>query len=1157
MKKGFNTKPKQFKSFPDNYRALITTAAFLLLSFGAMAQYDSTKVLQQIQAYGFDWKNGAFRYSFRIPTGDTLTLAVADSGSLRYYNGGQYYWNGYYWLSSGTGGSGSTVVSDSAWMHGGNVGLDTSNYIGNTDSVPSFEVRNEGYSILYVTRPHTWLTQAPQTPTAFGFPANALTSLGFRANEGLRDKLKSGTISSSGYGNTAIGNYALTNVGRFIDSDSSTHVTASGATAVGSFSGINLQFGNTTDYGRFTGVGSLNNYMTISAQGVTSVGGNAMERANKVTNNTAVGTSALRTIVNGSYNTMIGTAAGYSLTGQIGYATVTAPGSGYTTATATITPPRTYAQPNMPYINEIQATATVQLSGGQVVGITITNPGGGYSAVNSENWTHGTNNAPTITISGDGTGATATVTVTNADHNTFIGQASNWMYRGGWGNSAIGSATGNGVTRYRDTTTNLFGAYSQVASGVAEGLKNATAIGAYTQIAQSNTVVLGDSAQTTLVAVGTKYADSTLSVVGSLKVTKPSIINSIKITRGLAQSNGLVIGAGAGSASYTPIQNHLIGYLAGAGLTPGSGLSNADQNTAFGYAAMYQATGAAQSVAIGHNSLRTQQSGVWNTAIGYESMRYGNGTGIYNTAVGANSLKNNSSGSSNVAVGTGALGTNTTGSDNIAVGRIAGGANLTGSDNIMIGDSAGHNITVGAYNIIIGSADTAAISTGSRQLNIGGWIKGDSGRIAIGGPYTTSSALLDLQSTTNGLLIPRMNTTQQNAIVSPANGLAIYNTDTSDYMVYKSSSWQRIGGAGGGGGSGTVNSGTQYRLGYYATAGTAISEAAVITANRALISDANGVPTHSAVTATQLGYVDATSSIQTQIDGKANTALSNLASVAINTSLLLGTSDAAALGSTTKQWSDLFLAEGGVINWDNGDATITQVGNNVTLDGAAFTVTSPEQTPASFTSSFAGNMQVNWNSSTSNNVNFVFQKGGTTQWYIGNNASINKFHILNASAGEAVSVLQGLQVGINKTAPTARLHVGASATTANYGSIKIDEGSRQTVAEDGTINYVANNLEFTEGSTVHILAKTLTATATLDFGSTSPSTSTDLTITVTGAADGDAVSIGVPNGSVNANSNFTAWVSATNTVTIRFNNYQTVGSIDPASGTFRASVIKY
>lgn len=48
--------------------------------------------------------------------------------------------------------------------------------------------------------------------------------------------------------------------------------------------------------------------------------------------------------------------------------------------------------------------------------------------------------------------------------------------------------------------------------------------------------------------------------------------------------------------------------------------------------------------------------------------------------------------------------------------------------------------------------------------------------------------------------------------------------------------------------------------------------------------------------------------------------------------------DGAALGTTALQWSDLFLAEGAVINWDNGDATLTQVGNMVTLAGADLTV---------------------------------------------------------------------------------------------------------------------------------------------------------------------------------------------------------------------------
>lgn len=83
----------------------------------------------------------------------------------------------------------------------------------------------------------------------------------------------------------------------------------------------------------------------------------------------------------------------------------------------------------------------------------------------------------------------------------------------------------------------------------------------------------------------------------------------------------------------------------------------------------------------------------------------------------------------------------------------------------------------------------------------------------------------------------------------------------------------------------------------------------------------------------------------------------------------------------------------------------------------------------------------------------------------------------------------------------------------------------------------------------------LSGSATLDFGNTSAQNSADLTITVTGAASGDVVSLGVPNGSVNANTCFTAWVSATDTVTVRFNNYSS-GAVDPASGTFKIKVLK-
>lgn len=57
------------------------------------------------------------------------------------------------------------------------------------------------------------------------------------------------------------------------------------------------------------------------------------------------------------------------------------------------------------------------------------------------------------------------------------------------------------------------------------------------------------------------------------------------------------------------------------------------------------------------------------------------------------------------------------------------------------------------------------------------------------------------------------------------------------------------------------------------------------------------------------------------------------------------TTNVGALGTASLQWADLFLAEGGVINWDNGDATLTQTGNSLVLAGADLAV--PTKTPSS------------------------------------------------------------------------------------------------------------------------------------------------------------------------------------------------------------------
>lgn len=55
-----------------------------------------------------------------------------------------------------------------------------------------------------------------------------------------------------------------------------------------------------------------------------------------------------------------------------------------------------------------------------------------------------------------------------------------------------------------------------------------------------------------------------------------------------------------------------------------------------------------------------------------------------------------------------------------------------------------------------------------------------------------SSAMLDIQSTDKGLLIPRMTTAQRDAIANPATGLLIYNLDQVSFQSFDSTQWTNL-----------------------------------------------------------------------------------------------------------------------------------------------------------------------------------------------------------------------------------------------------------------------------------------------------------------------------------------------------------------------------
>ncbi|MBL7748013.1 MAG: hypothetical protein JNM19_11330 [Chitinophagaceae bacterium] len=64
--------------------------------------------------------------------------------------------------------------------------------------------------------------------------------------------------------------------------------------------------------------------------------------------------------------------------------------------------------------------------------------------------------------------------------------------------------------------------------------------------------------------------------------------------------------------------------------------------------------------------------------------------------------------------------------------------------------------------------------------------------VGIGTTTPGASAQLDVSSSNKGILIPRLTTTQRDAIASPANGLTIYNTTIRQFNFYDGLKWQTL-----------------------------------------------------------------------------------------------------------------------------------------------------------------------------------------------------------------------------------------------------------------------------------------------------------------------------------------------------------------------------
>lgn len=67
------------------------------------------------------------------------------------------------------------------------------------------------------------------------------------------------------------------------------------------------------------------------------------------------------------------------------------------------------------------------------------------------------------------------------------------------------------------------------------------------------------------------------------------------------------------------------------------------------------------------------------------------------------------------------------------------------------------------------------------------------------GTLPNASAMLDIKSTSRGILVPRMTSLQRTAIITPARGLMVYDITTNTFWFYNGTAWQEMNSASGSG----------------------------------------------------------------------------------------------------------------------------------------------------------------------------------------------------------------------------------------------------------------------------------------------------------------------------------------------------------------------
>lgn len=168
-----------------------------------------------------------------------------------------------------------------------------------------------------------------------------------------------------------------------------------------------------------------------------------------------------------------------------------------------------------------------------------------------------------------------------------------------------------------------------------------------------------------------------------------------------------------------------------------------------------------------------------------------NGLGITTTNFGVTGSASATAGVGIYGIANGLNGTGVYGTGNLR--GVHGGVTVTGATGLEGSHSGNSGVGYGVRGVTSGSktTGTAGYFDASGATNNYALVT-DGGNVGIGTTTPVASAKMEIVSTTQGFLLPRMTTTQRDAISSPATGLMVYDTTVNKVSVYNGTTWKYL-----------------------------------------------------------------------------------------------------------------------------------------------------------------------------------------------------------------------------------------------------------------------------------------------------------------------------------------------------------------------------